>query len=147
MILRDEPQIEYWYTCIKYDKERGATIGNIVHTSTRELDNDTEHYRFLGSYRRAFVGDMQEKLNEVFKTDLMRRFAEQHSVNPSTFVIREVIVRQSFPQYMKEKRQDFFSSIQKFFNFRKRMQDNKIKKEHKKRVKEDKEFFDTFFNE
>lgn len=89
-MLRDEPATLYIYECIKIDKDDniktvkkidGKTvigfhyqIGELFFSKTNDLND--EYYKFKGTYRPAFVGDMQEKLDKAYGHSNMRNYAE-----------------------------------------------------------------------
>lgn len=89
-MLRDEPATLYVYECIKIDKDDniktvkkidGKTvigfhyqIGEVFFSKTKDLND--EYYKFMGTYRQAFVGDMQEKLDKAYGHSNMRHYAE-----------------------------------------------------------------------
>lgn len=72
-ILKDEPKTLYIYECL--DEEVG--IGLLW---SEKSDLDPTKYKFIHTYRRAFIGDMQEKLNRAHGTNLMEQYATQENV-------------------------------------------------------------------
>lgn len=93
-MLKKEPKLLYYYQYIKQDEDRVVKDGwknkkdelvdcyRIGETfSSEEADKNPEFYKFVCTIRQAFVGDMQEKLNEIYGTDLLRYYAETKENN------------------------------------------------------------------
>lgn len=147
MILRDEPDFQYWYKCIKEDEKNGVNKGRFVQRLKKDLDDD-EHYKLVAICRQAFVGDMQEQLNKAAGTNLMEKFAKSASQGQNTRIVYlEKIIRQTFPEYLRERRINFFQKLMNFFNIKHRLENRKVIRKYTKMVKDDKEFFDTYFKD
>jgi hypothetical protein len=97
-MLRDEPKRLYIYECIKKEKIKRETPDSnssqrafsprytyippyyVGQTFYYEKDNlNKEYYKILGTFREAFVGDMQKEFDEAMGFDIMRRYAESGS--------------------------------------------------------------------
>lgn len=60
-ILKEEPKLLYIYEVIKKDPEYHYPIGEWIETEYDGMDK--KFYRMVGTWRRTFVGNMQEFLN------------------------------------------------------------------------------------
>jgi len=76
MILKEEPKLLYYQECIKYDPQLKTKKGELI---TSEEIMDSKYYKILGTLRRAFIEDMQEKLDIAMQYNNMKRFAESKS--------------------------------------------------------------------
>lgn len=72
----------------------------------------------IGTYRRAFVGDMQKELNECFKVDLMEKFAKQAPVITSRITVERI-------KYVYIKKNIFIQ----FYEFIKRLRGKKVEED------------------
>lgn len=70
MARRDDEELFYVYADIAM-LEKG--ILDTVKSKTNDLD--PAKYKFLHTYRPAFIGDMQEKLDEAMQTNMMEYYA------------------------------------------------------------------------
>jgi hypothetical protein len=92
-MLRDEPKRLYIYECIKKEDVKREPLKIIFsprdnfnppyivgETFHYEKDNlNKEYYKIIGTFREAFVGNMQKELDEAMGFDIMRRYAESGS--------------------------------------------------------------------
>ena len=71
-MLKNEPPIIYMYKCIK---SKGDWSQGDVFTHPAD-DLDSNYFIPIGTYRKAFIGDMQERIDEAMKMDVMKHYAE-----------------------------------------------------------------------
>lgn len=81
-MLRNEAPLKYMYKCIK---DKGDYVKGEVFCSLPF--DDKKHFVQVGTFRQAFVGDMQEKINEDMKMDVMRHYAETVSNFTSQLIV------------------------------------------------------------
>jgi len=99
--------------------------------STEEKELNPQHFKKVAYYRYAFVGNMQEKLNEVMEKDLMKHYAKTVSCSPRGNYITTKIV--NLPALsLKEKLKNWVCSI---FNI-----------PDKEKQKEDDLYFNSLFD-
>lgn len=73
-MYKEKQPLKYYYRVIK---EKGVDrVGTIIKVDERHKQHfdDDEHFKCIGTWQDAYVGDMQEKLNEAFGEDLKERF-------------------------------------------------------------------------
>lgn len=126
-MLKDEPKLLYVYECIDKPSERGKL--ELIQSERSDLD--PEKFKFLHTYRRAFVGDMQKELNETFREDLMKKYAE--NVKPSKgYIYVDRIVYVNVSVYKQ-----FINTIKKWFK-KKEKEDTYLDELFKEEQKRDK---------
>jgi hypothetical protein len=81
MMLKEKPELLYYYECIKDHPERQNSIGVTLTFSESAIERfpfvkNKEYYKFIATYRRAFIGDMQEELDKAMQCNNMERFAK-----------------------------------------------------------------------
>ena len=105
-MLRNEPKPLYIYKCIKKEEKGNYQIGEVFNDSINTLNE--EYYKLIGTYRKAFVGNMQEKLNEAYGENLMEVYAKgdnhpAYSIarikNEYVYVKRNIFIQ--FYEFMK----------------------------------------------
>lgn len=133
-MLKDEPKLLYIYECIKLDKDdpikkvtkkEGVTnitsqhqLGEVFNTLTNDLDE--EFYKPIGTYRRAFVGDMQEKIDAAMQRNMMEYYAKncgrytEHIWHTVKIEVRVNIFKQ-FVEWIRDSIKD-----RKFMTYQKR---------------------------
>jgi hypothetical protein len=86
-MLKDEPKIQYFYKCIKVLEPKVNDKGEEIydypyawHIGEQHLsenpDLSTENFKCIGTYRKAFIGNMQERINKAMQRDMMKYYAE-----------------------------------------------------------------------
>lgn len=92
MLKRDEGTMGL-YKCIKQHLSKNEVTLREYMYEPGEIDflfkDPGEDFIQIGTYRRAFVGDMQEQLNKAHGGDLMRQYATQKT----TPVDRSIVYR------------------------------------------------------
>ena len=115
-MLRDEPELLYMYEYIKVDRSKKEdlshvipdewNIGDMIYTTNPLMDK--QYYKFVATYRRAFVGDMQEKFDKAYKINNMKNYVDsaggkhvEYITKYKEVIIKENIFRQ-FEEWIKE---------------------------------------------
>jgi hypothetical protein len=74
-MLKEEPKLLYIYEVMKKDPTYPYhRVGEWIETEYDKMDK--EFYRMVGTYRRAFIGDMQEKFDKAWMCKNMEQFAK-----------------------------------------------------------------------
>ena len=135
-MLREEPELLYMYEYIKVDRSKKEdlshvipeewNIGDMIYTTTPLMDK--QYYKFVATYRRAFVGDMQKRLDVIMKRDNMLAFCRSKENNNTRVEYKEKIV------YIHVERPSLFKKIISYI-FKGRVGDElflekKLEKEH-----------------
>ena len=127
-LLKNKPELEYWYECIKLDPEnKPIKIGELIKTTQENIN--PEYYKLIATYRKAHIGDLQQQLNECFGRDLMKEFAENGHGNIPVYYTRyeKIYIREtildSLKRYFKNKIN--ISSFLKKINFIKKYKNKK----------------------
>ena len=139
-MLRHDEFLIYFY------RLKDTPNSEIIKSKTNDLD--PEVYTFVGTYRRAFVGDMQQKIDEMQQRDNMRHYAE--TGGRSSGFYDPVIIRTV--QVVYRKRPSIFRRIVLFYNMLKRkirlyMNKGNEKKYFSEVFREVDEESNDFFNE
>jgi len=103
-LLKEEPSLLYMYEYIKVDKTKIKTpkvvlrkddvthrleeseewnIGDMIYTTDTSMDK--RYYKFVATCRRAFIGDMQERLDKAYQCNNMERYAKADRNLPLTY--------------------------------------------------------------
>ena len=139
---KEEPELEYWYKCIKLDpKIKSSRVGEWFTTTRNDLN--LEYYKLLGTYRKAFIGDMQEKLNTAYQTNLMKEFAEQGHQNIPVYYTsyKEVYIRETISENIKRR------FPKKIKNIKASIKNRSFKKAKKNDLYLEKKLFGTDFKD
>lgn len=100
--------------------------------STEEKELNPQHFKKVAFYRYAFIGDMQERLNEAMGKDLIKYYAQTVSCSPrGTYTRIKTVYLPALS--IKEKIKNW---IFKTFNIT-----------NKKKEQEDLEYFASLFGE
>lgn len=110
-MLKEKPKILYLYTYIKTDEERVKKdnfrnfeqklidrwyIESILFTEDPNEFKNEEFYKFICTYRRAFIGDMQKQFDQSMGYSNMVKFAESikyYNREPQYKTIVEIIYK------------------------------------------------------
>jgi hypothetical protein len=117
-MLRDEPELLYIYECIKVGgNSSSCQKGEVIFRESKELDE--EYYKLIGTYRRAFVGDMQKKLDEAMECSNMERYAKSDSglipehIYHTEVVYVKITLFEQFRNWVKNKIVDYIKKKHK----------------------------------
>jgi hypothetical protein len=103
MIQKDEQKEFYLYEVISKGAPNFDYIGTIVYKKRK--DADPKFYKFLGSRRDAFVGNMQEDFDRYYRCNNMENFAKTVGQGKQPVIYRNIIkYRKSVSLYRKIKR-------------------------------------------
>jgi hypothetical protein len=89
MMEKEEQAIHYFYKVIKNDNPTNAVVGEWICTSDDKLSD--EFYKPVGTFRRAFIGDMQKKFDIAYSINNMENFARTVKQGRETFIYEQII--------------------------------------------------------
>lgn len=103
MMKREEQPLLYIYEVIKKDYPTNDVVGDWM--SSIYDNSSTEFYKPVGTFRKAFIGDMQEKFDMAYARDNMRNFAEKCGQGKNVVFNKYIIkYRKPVSLYRKVKR-------------------------------------------
>lgn len=103
MMEREEQPLLYIYEVIKKDNPTNDVVGDWM--SSINDNPSAEFYRPVGTFRKAFIGDMQEKFDMAYARDNMRNFAEKCGQGKNVVFNKYIIkYRKPVSLYRKVKR-------------------------------------------
>jgi hypothetical protein len=108
-MLKEEPRLLYMYEYIKpidvkedvlksFELDhinkgfliKAWEVGDMVYTEKDSMNE--EYFKFIGTFRRAFVGDMQEQLDKVMKGSNMLAFCNsKKNLNSQTVFVTKYV--------------------------------------------------------
>ena len=93
-ILKDKPESFYLYEVIAKNNPHKDQLGRVIRSRTNDLN--PKFYKFIGTQRYAFVGDMQADFDKYYQRNNMRHFAV--SVKPiEPYVLPRRIIKYRKP--------------------------------------------------
>ena len=82
-ILKEEPPVESMFEVL--ETTNTLNKGEIVYLTDEQFEERVKsgdmyapYYKKIGTFRQAFVGDMQEKINEAMQRDMIKYYAINH---------------------------------------------------------------------
>jgi len=126
-LLKEEPALLYMYEYIKEDRSKKEdltkvipdewNIGDMIYTTNPSMDKN--YYKFAATYRRAFIGDMQEQIDKANQCNSMKVYAMSKGGNIPIHVWHKDIVYirvnifKQFEEWIKGKWKNIKNNIKK----------------------------------